>query len=439
MAAHHPPAQYDAIVIGAGVAGLAAARHLKQAGQRVIVLEARGRIGGRVHTDRTTGIPLEMGASWIHGSEGNPLAELAQQVGMTYRVSDYTNLALYVAPGQQMSASQRVALALRLDRLLAEAEAYGQWLDVDQPLRVALEHLLDEAQLDPLFRQRLLYAVTAMVEHEVAADAAELSLWYWKWGQSYSGGDALVLNGYDAVPKFLAEGLNLRLHHPVSAVDYQAGEVVVKAAGSEFRASHCVVAVPLGVLQQAKILFMPALPHSKAQALSRMGMGVLNKVYLHFPNRFWDLDADLLGRIPVREGEWVEFVNFDHYTGQPVLLGYNAGSFGRALEARTDDEIVASMLAALRSMYGPALPAPTMHLISRWAQDPFAGGSYSFLRPGGTPEDYSLLARPVASKLYFAGEHTSRDYPATVHGAMLSGHRAAEELLQAKRVSLVVS
>ncbi|NJN93924.1 MAG: FAD-dependent oxidoreductase [Anaerolineales bacterium] len=170
------------------------------------------------------------------------------------------------------------------------------------------------------------------------------------------------------------------------------------------------------------------MPASKTAAIRRLGMGLLNKTYLRFPEAFWDDEHDLLGYIGERKGEWAEWLNIYKYTGQPILLGFNAGRYGRQIEKLSDEQIVGAAMNTLRAIYGNDVPDPTASLITRWASDPLAGGSYSYLPPGATEADREALAEPVAERLFFAGEATASDYPATVHGALLSGRRAAAEI-----------
>lgn len=159
-------------------------------------------------------------------------------------------------------------------------------------------------------------------------------------------------------------------------------------------------------------------------------MGTLNKLYLRFPRAFWPEEPHLLGYIAEQRGAWAEWLNIQRYLKTPVLLGFNAGSYARQLEQRSDEAIVASAMEALRAMFGARIPEPEATLMTRWSSDPLAGGSYSFLATGATPADYDVLAAPVANRLFFAGEATSRDYAATVHGALISGRDAAELILE---------
>ena len=170
-----------------------------------------------------------------------------------------------------------------------------------------------------------------------------------------------------------------------------------------------------------------------------MWTGVLNKVYLRFPSAFWkasDGDAHLLGYIAKSKGEWSEWLNLERYIDQPVLMGINAGRYGQALESLSDDAVVSAAMATLRSMYGSAIPAPTGQLVTRWGQDPLALGSFSHFGLGGSFADVAALGEPLAERLYFAGEATSDTDPGTVHGAYLSGLRAAAEVLGTAAASL---
>jgi len=182
-------------------------------------------------------------------------------------------------------------------------------------------------------------------------------------------------------------------------------------------------------LKQASIKFEPPLPESKQDAIDRLAMGVLNKVYLKFPAVFWDKDVETISYVGERLGEGCDWLSFTPFTGQPVLMAFHGGEKGFALEDLSDDEIVAGAMQTLRVMFGEDIPEPEGVLITRWGKDPFSFGAYSHIPPFASGDDYDALAEPVDDVLFFAGEATSREYPSTVHGAYLSGVRAAEEIL----------
>jgi monoamine oxidase len=183
-------------------------------------------------------------------------------------------------------------------------------------------------------------------------------------------------------------------------------------------------------LKAGSITFEPPLPAEKTAAIAALGMGILNKAYLRFAEPFWDTDVDSIERVATNKGEWVEFFNMTKFTGQPVLLGFNAGAHGYVVDSAPESDVIAGMMAALRSMYGDNIPEPEDARLTRWASDEFAFGSYSYMAVGSSGKDYDRVAAGVNGRLFFAGEATSRDYPSTVHGAYLSGVRAAEEMIE---------
>lgn len=419
---------WDVIVVGAGIAGLRAAQMLQQNGRRVLLLEARHRIGGRIWTENYNGQPLDFGASWIHGIRGNPITAIANQLGATLIATDDDDLKRFNANGEPLSADLDRRVEEVLERYFEQAREYAEDQNHDVSLQAALEVVLRAAPLTTQDLRLLNYAINTTFEHEYAADSSQLSAWYFDEQDQFDGGDVIFSQGYRMIGDFLAQHLAIRLNHVVQRVTYDDSGVTIEAVQGAWHAQGALITVPLGVLQRGSITFEPLLPAAKQQALERVGMGLLNKCSLVFPAVFWD-DAPFLGYVGERKGEWAEWLNFDALLDAPMLLGFNAGAYAHTLEAQSDVHIVATAMQTLRKMYGENIPDPLQYRITRWAADPFSSGAYSFLAVGASPTDYDMLAQPVGKRLFFAGEHTQRDHPATVHGAYLSGARAAEEIL----------
>lgn len=423
------------LVIGAGMAGLAAARELRRAGRQVIVLEARQRIGGRIHTHAAWGnARVDLGATWIHGdADANPVAVLARSIGARLATTSYDSAESFDTDGTPLDAAGQASLERLRTQMERVLEAFQRAGGRDLSVRDAVRGGMGYATRSALERQRIDFLVNTTIEHEYTGEASRLSALWHDDMTEYGGGDALFLDGYGVLTEMLAAGLDIRLGQVVTRIAYGAGGVTVTTTRGSFTAQRVVVTLPLGVLQSGAVSFSPPLPATKQTAIARLGMGSYNKCYLLFPRAFWNTGVDWIEHIPdsARIGQWSQWVSFARPTGRPILLGFNAAAFGREIESWTDAEIVADAMETLRILHGDDIPAPTDWAITRWTSDPYARGSYSCNVVGSTPAMRTQLAASVAGRLYFAGEATERKNFATVHGAYLSGLRAAGEVLRA--------
>lgn len=419
------------LVIGAGLAGLAAAQQLQQQGREVQVLEARDRIGGRIWTsDAWPDLPLDLGASWIHGTRGNPLSALADAVGAARVATSYERVVTFDTEGEPLTAAQRA----RLDHWEARVQALlkaAQRRDPDVSVLAAVQPLLAPLDADSEDARLIRFVLSATIEQEYAGSAARLSAHWYDSAESMAGEDVLFAQGFRSLLAPLARGLDIHTGVVVQEVHWQATPPRVITTAGRFEADRIVLTLPLGVLQAGSVRFVPELPAAKRQAIAALGMGVLNKCYLRFPEVFWDEEADWLEHVSERPGEWTEWVSLQRALRQPVLLGFNAADRGRAIESLSDAQTVHSAMQTLRTLYGNDIPQPSSWQITRWASDPFARGSYSFSALGSTPQSRRELAAPLAGRLFFAGEATGSPHHGTAHAALLSGQRAARELLNA--------
>ena len=235
--------------------------------------------------------------------------------------------------------------------------------------------------------------------------------------------------GYRQIIDTMAGDCDIRLGHAVSEIDYTGERIAVStAADATFEVARVIVTVPLGVLKQDQISFFPTLPRWKQRAVDGLEMGVLNKTVMLFDEVFWDRNVEFIGYVSAAKGRWAETLNLYPYTRQPILMMFNAGTYGAQIEGVSDEETVAHALAALAGMYG-VVPQPNEVRITRWRSDPWSHGSYSYVPVGSSFERYAERGEPVDGKLFFAGEATHDGFPATVHGAFLSGVRAARQIM----------
>ncbi|CAF1003388.1 unnamed protein product [Adineta steineri] len=542
------------IIIGAGIAGIIAARQLQYFGFETIVLEGRNRVGGRIATFRKNGYTADLGAMVVTGLGGNPVSVLQTQTNLDL-VPVKHKCPMYECSQNVVPKAKDEVVEREFNRLLEACSYLAQTIDEDihgkkQPyslgdvleqliraqekavrekylqhlreitkmkdsLRTILTSMCDirtkcvglhkeysdvlqvpdngnvleefvirdvaknlvvtteeyarlETQADQLKEQiriaednpppRLYLSVAdrrildwhiANLEFANAAPLNCLSLKYWDQDDEYefTGCHLTVRNGYSILPLALCENQNIKLKRTVKKISYNKTGVEVVVTNTEdpknevpetYKAEAVLVTVPLGVLKENVITFEPPLLEEKQSAIDRLGFGNLNKVVLCFDKVFWDSNHTLFAHVNASTSSRGELFLFWCFTKPPVLIALVAGDAANVVECATDDVIIGRTLVVLRNIFGSvAVPSPKESLVTRWKSDPFARGSYSYVAVGASGDDYDILSRPVecpgdrVPRLYFAGEHTNRNYPATVHGSLLSGLREARRIADA--------
>jgi len=416
------------IVIGAGLAGLSAARDLASAGANVVVLEARDRIGGRVWTSRAwDGLPMDLGASWIHGVDGNPLTRLSDQAGAARLMTSYDSAMSLDAAGKDVDLTEAADDA---ESLIEKARKAAEKGDADQSIKAAIEATKVWKSADEGARRLLRHAINGSLEAEYGGAWDELSAWYFDEVEEFDGEDALFPGGFDQITQHLAKGLDIRLGAVVERVlQNGVGARVVLQTGETLSADHVIVTVPLGVLKAGEVVFDPPLSPKRQAAIQTLGMGLLNKCWLRFDRIAWPDDVDWIEWVGPKDGLWSQWVSLAQVAGAPVLLAFHAGDQAREMEKLTDAEMMDQAHDALKSMFGADFPAPIAAQITRWSQDPFALGSYSFNATGTAPETRSALGgADWEGRLIFAGEACEANYWGTAHAAILSGRKAARSI-----------
>ena len=432
--AAHVASGADVLVIGAGVSGLAAAARLAELGLTAIVLEARDRIGGRVWTRDLCGQPVDMGAAWLHGRADNPLVDVARGLGLPLARTDWLDTAIHdadgsVIPDAEVRASH-TAFARVMDRVFDERRHVGADVSLAQAVGESI------AAVGMPVRASLCDWQIAYLEDDYAEDLARVSLRAARVDEDFQGGDFLLPRGYGQLVESLARAVDVRLSQRVTTVQHGPRGVTVTTGGDTFHARAALVTLPVALLRAkaggplAGVAFDPPLAESKRSALENLDTGLMNKVVLHFPRAFWGVERSVLGWTGRHHGEFPLFVNGQRLLGVPLLEAMIVGDAARALEPADDATTVTRALDALRTMFGSGVPVPDGALVTRWGVDPFAGGAYSCPRVGATVDDRATLATPVG-RLFFAGEATHEAFPATVHGAYLSGRREARRIRQA--------
>ncbi|MBI2255750.1 MAG: FAD-dependent oxidoreductase [Proteobacteria bacterium] len=405
----------DLVIVGAGAAGLAAARAAREAGLNIEIVEAGPRIGGRAFTDTTTfGTAFDLGCQWLHAASINPYTKAADRLGFRYRKDSFRYRIhdgtwwLNDSLVEQFGAS----LAATYDRIAALGEA-GE----DVPASRAIDPADPWA---PLFRRAYTGYMAWPPEEVSTYDTSRFH---------FTDEDWPVEDGYGALVAAEGADIEVNLDCPVKSIDWGSDEVMVGTAKGMIFCRAVLVTVSVGVLQAERIKFFPLLPDWKQDALSHLRMGHAEKVGLSLKR---DIFTGVGPHFAILNWEGAPTAGFvcKPFDRQMVAL-FASGPFARDLFAQGADAAIAEAKSLFAKICGAdVLKEITAARATNWVTDPLILGAYSVLSPGGG-EARGELARPIENRIFFAGEATSVDGFSTAHGAYNSGLAAIELIAEA--------
>eukprot|EP00735_Rhodelphis_limneticus_P001080 TRINITY_DN11634_c0_g1::TRINITY_DN11634_c0_g1_i1::g.17479::m.17479 TRINITY_DN11634_c0_g1::TRINITY_DN11634_c0_g1_i1::g.17479 ORF type:complete len:522 (+),score=102.48,sp/Q8H191/PAO4_ARATH/31.95/8e-52,Amino_oxidase/PF01593.19/8.3e-78,NAD_binding_8/PF13450.1/1.1e-14,DAO/PF01266.19/1e-05,DAO/PF01266.19/0.047,NAD_binding_9/PF13454.1/0.00037,NAD_binding_9/PF13454.1/0.27,HI0933_like/PF03486.9/5.1e-05,HI0933_like/PF03486.9/21,Thi4/PF01946.12/3e-05,Pyr_redox_3/PF13738.1/0.00092,Pyr_redox_3/PF13738.1/18, len=441
--------QQQVIVIGAGIAGLAAARTLVDKAPtrfNVTVLEARDRVGGRIWTAGTgdSGV-FDLGASWIHGSGSeNPITELRDTMDVTTETTDDDSMLVLDQAGEEFSEIEMETTWSQYRTYVETAFEDGADLDEDESLQT---YVYRNTQWKNFFQTPIAnFHLSNTDEFNTGASWELLSVKCGYDDEEFDGTEELFPGGYRQIIDGLVSGaatggstaINVVKNQQVTSIERTGGQTkVYTSTGEVYSADVVIVTVPLGVLKRNGITFSPALSTSKAEAISRVGYGNVNKLVLEFETAFWPEASSthyygLAVTDTSKRGLYTYFLNAVPLFGLNGVMTFGLGDNADEADGMTLAERVQVATENMRLMFGlEETPVPTMALSSNWSSDPFAYGTYSYgkVDQDGQDDIYELGLPECDSMVYFAGEATSLEYRGSVHGGYLTGQRVAQSLI----------
>jgi monoamine oxidase len=405
-----PPADFDVVVVGAGVAGIAASSAVRAAGLTALVLEARDRIGGRACTDvETLGAPFDLGAMWFHSAEKNPLCPLARARGVALEASDFEDIELRKA-GVPVATDFAGALSRGEDDITRSA-FWKVLLRID----ASLASVANSPSAKVAAQSEALQCAAPESELSII-DVAALE----------GGGNLIPESGMGSFVSDLGRDIPVRLRSPVAALDLSARAVRVQGEFGTVTARACILTVPTSLIDAGSITFTPALPADIRAAFAALPMGLMLKVGL----RMREPVRDAREFTAVSSGGPVAVVRLDKSRQLATVI--TGGQWAKDVSAGGRAAKESFARDALRDAFGASASAGDRIIATAWDEEIYSRGSYAHASIGhhGARRVYD---RHVGERLFFAGEAGGREYAMTVGGAWLSGRRAAAMAVKALR------
>ena len=405
----------EVVVVGAGIAGLAAAYELSAAGKDVLVLEARDRIGGRIHTIDLAGAIVDLGASWLHGPRGNPITGFLTKESLKWCPDAAWGHGFGVAlDGEWVSQHEASSFATSLYDWRPEEVIAAIGSDADK-FSDAVNWYIEDRGLERRTADVVREGLNQFLGSGVTGDEPEgISLHGLAAYMEHDGGNVVLEGGYRVLVKRLAHDLDIQVRNPVKAIEYDKAGVTVRTEGADISADLAILAVPLGVLKASTIELDPALPKRQSDAIERLAMKSLEKAVLRFDKPLFSNGMRAFVTLGIDQS-FNAFVDMTRHAGSPTVMAFsNPATVSRTL---LGDALTETAVNVLRC-YFDDVPEPVASVSTDWAGDPYSYGAYSFIPTDASAEDMDALAAPISPSLVLAGEHTSPKYYGTVHSAL---------------------
>ena len=407
-------AEYDVVIVGAGAAGLSAARRLRELGRSFLVVEATARIGGRAHTNHSIfGVPYDMGAHWLHNGDRNPFRDYA--IGRGYTVYPASN------GGSSIFGEDGPAGPLELAQLTASlGQAYGAILQAGaQGLDVSAEEVVPEVNSWDT-------TVETIVGASAGVNYKQLSTL--DWFSAAGGEDWFCAEGYGTVLADFGSRVPVELSTPVERIDWSGGDVRLETTNGTVTGTTAIITASIGLLNSGRLAFSPTLPIEVLDALDGLRMTRYDHIALGFSENVFDVGADHY--ILAKTDTLASVSTLANLSG--TLLTYNevSGAFAAELESQPSEVAVDFAVGQLAALYGSSVEKKLVASdATRWGQQEWTLGSWAAAIPGRAADRRRLRQlSAIGDRIFLAGEAMHPDLMATVAGAALSGRHVAEQV-----------
>lgn len=422
-------------IVGAGIAGLAAAQRLKQAQFDPVVIEGRGRIGGRVLTSTNLGVPIDLGASWLLGTESNPLYDIVQAEKFKTFESSLDSLALYTAGSERVSAAEYSTIEQLYDNWRDYALDKAPEAEPKLPLSAALRDWSLNRQLQPRELLLLNWFMSREFEFKTGGNLSQISYRLFNRGTDLLGQHLILPQGMRQICLKLTTGIKVELETRVSLVSLEPDGVTLTSVHGDKASKRffdrVIVAIPLGRLAISPRSYCPGANDEKIEALKRLKMGTLSKIAMRFPKVFWPEGVHLVSFASPARGDILQHWSYSKVTDAPILVTAAVGDTARKLEKmKTAAECVDLVMENLKSLFGSDIPKPEVYEVARWGSDYWSQGSVPFFAAGCNGDEIELVRAPLQDFVFYAGDHCDEQFFGTAHGAYRSGVAAAERIIK---------
>ncbi|XP_074650204.1 uncharacterized protein LOC141905276 [Tubulanus polymorphus] len=442
-----PPRHAKVLILGAGAAGISAAKYLHDHGVNdFIIIDAENHIGGRVKATEFGDKKIELGANWVHGTDGNPLWDLTKKYNLSGIISNQENLMVRDATGNDVTR-EAFKISAKLMKAIDGAQVLAAFMTQNKMADIPESAALHYGGW-PMRRTTLETALeTAHLGYGNAATPEMTSVLHYQTMQdNFAHKDFFVTDqrGFGFILEKLADEFltnrdrQLILNETISKVAYgssRSGVKVETKTGKIFTGDYAICTFSIGVMQSDAVNFIPRLSPQKQVAFDSFGMGTYTKIFMRFDKkvqRFWDNKEYIVFAHPTK-GYYTLWQSLEaeglHPAGTNMLLATVFGDEADRVSRLSVDTVKAELTAVLRSMYGAQVPEPVEIIVPDWHTNPLYFGTYTNWPPWMSAENHALMSAPLNDKLYFAGEGYSATAFGYVHGAMHSGNQTAKEVL----------